>query len=127
MKPEKPSEIVSTPAEASQPCACTEKDYLIQEEVEALARLRGIKAASKKEKARLEEMRQRLNLELPGKDAGQISPEEKVVRREQQKLQEEIRACEQRMEQLKLQWDEWDQKRKQANKEKWIRLGYPDF
>ena len=88
-------------------CGCFPKEIVIKEEEEALAMLRDLKSQVHAQKARLAEIKQ--GLEADGKNAA---------------LQESLKACEEKLAELRVQWDEWDRKRQAATREKLIRLGH---
>lgn len=108
------------PGDQGETCSCTQKDYLIAEEEDALAMLRQIKEKVKVEKARIKEIKRYLESESEAN-------EEKHpfgARLSLEKMRGELNACEQRLTQLKAQWDEWDKRRKEATREKLVRLGH---
>jgi hypothetical protein len=92
---------------ADELCECLPKDYVIKEEEEALAVLRGLKKQVHAAKAKRSEITQALEA-----DSGNA------------KLKNELDACEAKLKELREQWDEWDRKRQSATREKLIRLGH---
>ena len=88
-------------------CGCLPKEYVIKEEEEALAVLRDLKSQVNSEKALISKIKQ--GLEDDSKN---------------EKLHRELKACEEKLRELRVQWDEWDQKRQAATREKLIRLGH---
>ena len=120
MKKEQFSGVTCGPGDQAEICSCPQKEYVIAEEQEALAMLRQIKEKVKVEKARIEEAKQHLEAASEKTEARQPPGS----RLSQEKVRSELKACEHRLMQLKVQWDKWDKKRKEATREKLIRLGH---
>ncbi len=97
------------PGNPEEVCGCFPKEYVIKEEEEALAVLRDLKKQVHAAKARMSKIKQ--GLEADSENA---------------KLRDDLRACEDTLRELRVQWDEWDRKRQVATREKLIRLGHID-
>lgn len=106
------------------PCQCQEKDYLIKEEEDALAELRKIKQQANAAKKRFKALQNDIDSEFLKKEKGLLNPEETLRHVQQEKLGAELRECEKRIEELRSQWKDWDEKRKQATRKKMILLGH---
>ena len=105
-------------------CVCQEKDYLIKEEEDALAELRKIKQQATSAKKHFKNLQKDVDSEFLKKEKDRLSPEEKSRYVQQEKLRAELRECEERIEGLRSQWKDWDEKRKQATRKKMIILGH---
>ncbi len=123
MKKEQFHDNACSTGDQGQSCACPEKDYLIKEEEEALAMLRELKTMVTVEKARMAKIKRVIEAhskKVMAEDHGKA----KALCREREDLRQELLACERQMGELREQWNEWDEKRKRANREKLIRLGH---
>ena len=105
-------------------CVCQEKDYLIKEEEDALAELRKIKQQATLAKNRFKDLQNGIDSEFLKKEEARLNPEEKSRYAQQKKLRAELRECEKRIQELRSQWKDWDEKRKQATRKKMIILGH---
>jgi len=115
---------IGSAADNEPPCQCQEKDYLIKEEEDALAELRKIKQQATAAKKRFEELQKDIDSEFLKKGKNRLNPEEKSRYVQQEKLGAELGECEKRIEELRSQWKDWDEKRKQATRKKLILLGH---
>ena len=115
---------VGSSADNQSACLCQEKDYLIKEEEDALSELRRIKKQATLTKKRFKNLQKELHSELLKKNEPRLNPEEKANSAHQKKLRAELRECEKTVEELRNQWKDWDEKRKQATRKKMILLGH---
>jgi hypothetical protein len=103
---------------------CRRKEYLIKEEEEALSMLRQIKKQAIPIKKRIGEIKNLVDFDFLKKEKEQLSPEERAKYVEQKKLHAELEVCEERLNELRIQWKAWDEKRKQATRIKMVILGH---
>jgi len=115
---------IGSPNENENACQRHQKDYLIEEEEEALSKLRQIKQQATSYKKRLNDLKKIIDYDLLKKEKERLSPEEKLRWAEQEKLYAELNNYSDRLEKLRSQWKIWDDKRKKATKVKMIRLGH---
>ena len=115
---------IGSAADNESVCLCQEKDYLIKEEEDALAELRKIKQQATSAKKHFKDLQKGIDSEFLKKGKDLLNPEEKSRYVQQEKLRAELRECEERIEELRSQWKDWDEKRKQATRKKMILLGH---
>lgn len=95
------------PGNPEESCDCSPKELVIKEEEEALAVLRDLKKQVHSRKARIAELKQEL-----------------VGDSQNAEMKNELKKCEEKLKELRVQWDEWDKKRQEATRQKLIRLGH---
>ena len=115
---------IGSAADNESACLCQEKDYLIKEEEDALAELRKIKQQDTLAKNRFKDLQKGIDSEFLKKEEDRLNPEEKSRYAQQKKIWAELRECEKRIQELRSQWKDWDEKRKQATRKKMILLGH---
>jgi len=115
---------VGSSADNESACFCPEKDYLIKEEEDALSELRRIKKQATAAKKRFHNLQREINPDLLKENEDRLNPEERAGYAQQKKLQAELKECERSIEELRSQWKDWDEKRKQATRKKMILLGH---
>lgn len=112
------------PDDQSPFCSCPERDYLIKEEEEALAKLWEIKQEANAVKAEIRGLQGSIELDLLEKAENVAVSAEGGAESKHGGLVTALRQREERLKELKALWNEWDRKRKRANREKLIRLGH---
>ncbi|MFC2172370.1 hypothetical protein ACFLU6_07030 [Acidobacteriota bacterium] len=114
----------SVSPERDVPFFCPAKELVTEDEVQILSVLRELKEEWRFHRDALRRLEPEINFEFVEKPLEVLTLEERVIRDRQEPLVSEWRERQQKQDALKQRWRVMDKKLTEANRFKWIKLGY---